>query len=71
MKFIRSDMDCPFKSTKGAEINYKNIPLLLQYVDYFGRIKKSYYKGISRKYQAKLSNAIKKARHMGLLAFTR
>ncbi len=70
MKFVSPDLKCPFKGTKD-EINYKNTPLLLKFVDYFGKIKKSYYKGVSRKYQAKLANAIKKARHMGLLVFTR
>lgn len=71
MKYVRPELKCPFKGTQGKEINYKNVPLLLEYVDYFGRIKKSYYKGVSRKYQAKLAKAIKQARHMGLLSFTR
>jgi small subunit ribosomal protein S18 len=71
MKFVRPEMHCPFVSSKGKEINYKNVPLLLEYVDYFGRIKKSYYKGVSRRYQAKIAQEIKKARHMGLLAFVR
>jgi small subunit ribosomal protein S18 len=71
MKFVNPNMECPFKASKGEEIDYKNVPLLLNYVDYFGKIKKSYYKGVSRKYQAKLARSIKRARHMALLSFTR
>lgn len=71
MKYVSKDVTCRFTPSKGKEIDYKNIPLLLEFVDYFGRIKKSYYKGTNRKYQLQLAKAIKRARHMGLLAFVR
>lgn len=71
MKFVDPSLQCPFMANKGKDIDYKNAGLLLSYVDYFGKIKKSYYKGISRRYQAKLAQAIKRARHMGLMAFVR
>lgn len=71
MKFVSKDLSCPFQATKGKEIDYKNVGLLLESVDYFGKIKKSYYKGISRRFQAKLAQSIKRARHMGLIAFVR
>ena len=68
MKYVRADVQT---SLVEELLNYKNVSLLLNYVNYFGKIKKSYYKGISRRQQNKLSNAIKKARHMGLLSFVR
>ena len=71
MKFIDPGMSCVFCSKKYTHLDYKNVPLLLCFVNYFGKIKKSYYKGVCRKHQAQLSNCIKKARHMGLMAFSR
>jgi len=71
MKFVRPNMKCPFCTDKNLIISYKNVALLLENVDYFGRLKKSYYKGNCRKHHAALSNSVKKARHMGLLKFVR
>jgi len=71
MKYISKNLACPFNADTSLTINYKNVGLLLSYVDYFGRIKKSYFKGTTRKNQALMAKAIKKARHMGLMNFTR
>ncbi len=71
MKFVDSTKKCFFKSNWIKDIDYKNVPMLLKFVDYFWKIKKSYYTWTSIKMQSKLALAIKKARHMWLSAFTR
>ena len=71
MKYVSSNKKDYFKEEWINHIDYKNTWLLLNFVDYFGRIKKSYYTWTTRKNQAKLSKAIKRARHMALLKFTR
>lgn len=71
MKYVDSSKTCAFCSHTDIILDYKNAPALLPFVDYFGKIKKSYYQGTCRVHQHRLANAIKKARHMGLLAFTR
>ncbi|PCI25725.1 30S ribosomal protein S18 [Candidatus Peregrinibacteria bacterium] len=71
MKYVSSDKTCPFKADNTVVIDYKNVPLLRRFVDYYGRIKKSYYKGTTRQNQSRLARSVKRARHMGLLSFTR
>ena len=70
MKHITKISKCPICESK-IIIDYKLSPALLSYVDYYGRIKKSYYKGTCRKDQSRIALAVKRARHMWLLAFTR
>ena len=60
---------CPFAHTGIKYIDYKDYPLLKQYVDYFGNIRKRYYTGVSLKYQKMLKQAIERARFMGFLAY--
>jgi small subunit ribosomal protein S18 len=71
MKFVDPTKKCHFCVESNSILNYKNSALFLNHVNYFGKIKKSYYSGTCRKHQAELSSNIKRARHMGLLAFTR
>ncbi|MBT4936731.1 ribosomal protein S18 [Candidatus Peregrinibacteria bacterium] len=71
MKFVDSTKKCQICTGNDIILNYKNAPLLLQSVDYFGKIKKSYYQGTCRKHKKISSQCIKRSRHMGLLAFTR
>lgn len=52
-------------------IDYKNLPLLRQVTSYYGKIKPRRYTGLSARQQRMASSAIKKARIMGLLFFTR
>lgn len=54
-----------------AFIDYKDIGLLRSYLSVFGRIVPRYYTGISLKQQKKLSQAIKRAREMALIPYTR
>lgn len=52
-------------------IDYKNLPLLRMITSYYGKIKPRRYTGLSARQQRMAANAIKKARMMGLLFFTR
>jgi len=52
-------------------IDYKNLPLLRYVTSYYGKIKPRRYTGLSARQQRQAANAIKKARIMGLLFFTR
>lgn len=52
-------------------IDYKDTEILRQYLTSFGRIVPRYYSGISLKQQKQLALAIKRAREMALLPYTR
>jgi len=71
MKHVSSDKKCYFAEKWIQHIDYKNIPLLLKFVNYFWKIKKSYYSWVARKKQAELAKSVKKARHMALISFVR
>ena len=59
------------RSVLPAYIDYKDLAVLRSYLSVFGRIVPRYYTGISLKQQKKLSLAIKRAREMALLPYTR
>ncbi len=71
MKYVNKDKKCYFDQNSIKEIDYKNVTQLLKFVDYFWRLKKSYYTWTSRKMQQKLSQAVKRARLMALISFVR
>jgi small subunit ribosomal protein S18 len=52
-------------------VDYKEIDLLKRFVSSQAKIIDPRHTGICAKHQRKLSTAIKRARYMGLLAFTR
>ena len=52
-------------------IDYKNVRILQQYLDERARIKKARQTGACRKHQRKLARAIKRAREMALIEYTR
>ncbi len=56
---------------KGKVIDYKDTKTLLHYLTERGKIVPSRISGVSQKDQRKLSQAIKRARHLGLLPFVR
>lgn len=62
---------CYFTNNKITYIDYKNVRLLRRFIDRFGRIKPRYYTGTTLRSQKKLETAIKRARIMGLLPFTK
>ncbi|MBU0981486.1 30S ribosomal protein S18 [Patescibacteria group bacterium] len=52
-------------------IDYKDVETLRGYLSSFGRIVPHYYSGISLRQQKQLALAIKRAREMGMLPYTR
>ncbi len=69
-RFFRRRKFCRF-SGEGAEvIDYKDIPMLKNYVTESGKIVPSRITGTSAKYQRQLATAIKRARFLALLPYT-
>ncbi|MCF7846956.1 MAG: 30S ribosomal protein S18 [Candidatus Gracilibacteria bacterium] len=62
---------CTFCRSKVDHIDYKDAATLAQYITYYRSIQSRFHTGICLKHQKRLSNAIKKARFMGLLPFVR
>ncbi|MCL1785780.1 MAG: 30S ribosomal protein S18 [Alphaproteobacteria bacterium] len=56
---------------KGKDIDYKNKKMLEGYITERGKIIPSRISGVSQKDQRKLAQAIKRARHIGLIPFVR
>jgi small subunit ribosomal protein S18 len=65
----KTKKQCYFKSNGIQYIDYKNTDILRKFVDPYGRIMSRRRTGTSAKYQRMLSQAIKRARFMGLLPF--
>ncbi len=69
-RFFRRRKFCRF-SAEGAEvIDYKDIPMLKNYVTESGKIVHSRITGTSAKYQRQLATAIKRSRFLALLPYT-
>ncbi len=60
---------CFFKQNNIKHIDYKDVDVLGQFIDPYGRIMSSKRTGVSSKNQRKLAEAIKRARFIGLLPF--
>jgi small subunit ribosomal protein S18 len=60
---------CFFKQNNIKHIDYKDVDVLRQFIDPYGRIMSSKRTGVSAKNQRKLAEAIKRARFIGLLPF--
>lgn len=52
-------------------VDYKNLPLIKQYVSIHGRIKPRYYTKVPMVLQKRLARAVKQARFMGLIPFVK
>ena len=61
---------CAFCANRAAPIDYKDVPMLRQYITNRGQIKPRRKSGLCAKHQRRISMAIKRARHMALLPFT-
>lgn len=61
---------CPLKG-KEDEINYKNVSLLEKFISTRGRIMPTSRTGVCPANQRKLTEAIKRARYMALLPYTK
>ena len=69
-RFFRRRKFCRFSAEGVAEIDYKDISTLKNYITESGKIVPSRITGTSAKYQRQLSTAIKRARFLALLPYT-
>lgn len=53
----------------GGVIDYKDIPLLKNYITKFNKIVPRYYNGLTLKEQKRIARAIKQARYMALIPY--
>jgi small subunit ribosomal protein S18 len=67
--FFRRRKTCPFTGANAPKIDYKDIRLLQRFISERGKIVPSRITAVSTKKQRELAQAIKRARHLGLLPF--
>lgn len=60
---------CPFVSAGWKTIDYKDVTTLKRFITERGKILPRRITGISSRFQALLAQAVKRARHVGLLPF--
>jgi small subunit ribosomal protein S18 len=68
---IRKKRKCTFCSNKVTYIDYKDLKILKKYVSDKGKILPKRVTGTCAKHQRMLSKAIKRARQMALLPYTK
>jgi len=69
-RFFSRKRYCRFSVEGAAEIDYKDLDMLKEYVTETGKIVPSRITGTSAKYQRQLSTAVKRARYIALLPYT-
>jgi small subunit ribosomal protein S18 len=67
--FQRRRKSCPFSGPNAPVIDYKDVRLLQRYISERGKIVPSRISAVSAKKQRELSQAIKRARFLGLLPY--
>jgi small subunit ribosomal protein S18 len=67
--FFRRKKTCPFSGQGAPVIDYKDVKLLSRYISERGKIVPSRITAVSAKKQRELSQAIKRARTLGLLPY--
>lgn len=67
--FFRGRKSCPFTGPNASAIDYRDTKTLSRYVSERGKIVPSRITSVSNKKQRELSQAIKRARYMGLLPY--
>jgi small subunit ribosomal protein S18 len=67
--FQRRRKTCPFSGDGAPVIDYKDVKLLQRFTSERGKIVPSRITAVSAKKQRELSQAIKRARHLGLLPY--
>ncbi|OHA63786.1 MAG: 30S ribosomal protein S18 [Candidatus Wildermuthbacteria bacterium RIFCSPHIGHO2_01_FULL_47_27] len=60
-------MECYFCKNTSGEIDFKETALLRRFISGLAKIRARRRTGVCAKHQRKLAQAIKRARHMGLL----
>ena len=66
---VKKKKYCRFKKTGIKYIDYKDADFLLKFVNEQGKILPRRITGTSLKYQRKVSQAIKRARHLSLMPY--
>ena len=67
--FFRRRKSCPFSGKNAPKIDFKDIRLLQGFMSERGKIVPSRITSVSGKKQRELAQAIKRARHLGLLPY--
>ena len=67
--FFRRRKSCPFSGPNAPKIDYKDTRLLQRFISERGKIVPSRITAVSTKKQRELSQAIKRARFLGLLPY--
>ena len=67
--FFRRRKSCPFAAKDAPQIDYKDVRLLQGLVSERGKIVPSRITAVSAPKQCELAQAIKRARHIGLLPY--
>jgi small subunit ribosomal protein S18 len=67
--FFRRRKSCPFLAKDAPVIDYKDVRLLSGYISERGKIVPARITAVSNKKQRELAQAIKRARHLGLMPY--
>ncbi len=67
--FFRRKKSCPFSGPNAPAIDYRDVRLLQRFLTERGKIVPSRISAVSGKKQRLLAQAIKRARHIGLLPY--
>lgn len=70
-RFVRRRKNCFFCEQKIAQIDYKNVDMLRDFITVRGKIRSRRQTGTCAQHQRHLAVAIKRARHLALLPFVR
>ena len=62
---------CPFSQLSSPKIDYKDVKLLSRYISEKGKIIPSRITNVSNKKQKELAKAIKRARFLSLMSYTK
>lgn len=68
LKTYHSSMECYFCKKNIKEVDFKETVMLRRFVSGLGKIRKRTRTGLCATHQRKISHAVKRARHMGLLS---
>jgi len=66
---VKKEKYCRFKKNRIKYIDYKNPDFLLQFVNEQGKLLPRRITGTSLKYQRKVAQSVKRARHLGLMPY--
>lgn len=66
---VKKEKYCRFKKNRIKYIDFKDPDFLLQFVNEQGKLLPRRITGTSLKYQRKVAQAIKRARHLGLMPY--